>query len=173
MDSHIDESLINKYLMASPPLHPRRTLDQSYYWTLKDTRKRDRDQTVYRETAPNPLFLHHACLKGTRAEENVKENCPQCLEDVRKIPRCIMVDQLWLWALDESEQSSRRVLGLIWLIVIDTVITSFPRKWGRRTKDSSDVEKRIRNRLRAATDDEVNSVVDLVIIIIDQCSRIY
>ena len=44
MDGYADEKLIEKYLAARPPLHPRRTLDQSYYWTLKDTCSRDRDQ---------------------------------------------------------------------------------------------------------------------------------
>jgi len=37
MDAYTDEKIIERYLMARPPLHPRRTLDQSYYWTLKDT----------------------------------------------------------------------------------------------------------------------------------------
>lgn len=37
LDAYTDEKIIERYLMARPPLHPRRTLDQSYYWTLKDT----------------------------------------------------------------------------------------------------------------------------------------
>lgn len=94
MDSYTDEKLIHNYLTTSPPLHPRRTLDQSYYSTLKDTRKRDRDQVVYRGTAPNPKVMHYGCQK---------KKCPQCLEDVTKVPRIIMVDQLWMWVLDESK----------------------------------------------------------------------
>ena len=31
-------------------LHPRRTLDQSYFWSLRSTRNRDKDQVVYRYT---------------------------------------------------------------------------------------------------------------------------
>jgi hypothetical protein len=31
------------------------------------------------------------------------EVCLQCNEDIRKTPRIIMVDQLWLWILDESK----------------------------------------------------------------------
>jgi hypothetical protein len=37
MDAYTDEKIIETYLTSQPPLHPRRTLDQSYYWTLKDT----------------------------------------------------------------------------------------------------------------------------------------
>lgn len=88
MDAYTDEQLIHKYLTAAPPLHPRRTLDQSYYWTLKDTRKRDRDQVVYRSTAPDPKLMHRKCFD---------KNCAQCKEDVTKVPRVVMVDQLWMW----------------------------------------------------------------------------
>jgi hypothetical protein len=47
MDGYADEKLIEKHLTRKPPLHPRRTLDQSYYWTLKDTCSRDRDQVTF------------------------------------------------------------------------------------------------------------------------------
>jgi hypothetical protein len=64
MDYDTDEKLIRKYLNSKDgaPLHPRRTLDQAYYWTLKDTRIRDRDQVVYRATAP-PRINHPECFK--------------------------------------------------------------------------------------------------------------
>jgi hypothetical protein len=39
-------------------LHIRRTLDQSYYWTLKDTEARDKDQVVGRATEnDNPRLI--------------------------------------------------------------------------------------------------------------------
>ena len=115
MDSHTDEMLIERYLNFKPSLHPRRTLDQSYYWTLKDTRKRDRDQVVYRATAPNSKLMHHKCFKGVRGNKSVnqalvdgsvKPTCLQCLEDSRRVPRVVMVDQLWMWVLDESKSIS-------------------------------------------------------------------
>lgn len=93
MDSHPDNQLIYKYLHQEPPLHPRRTLDQSYYGALKNTQARDRDQVVYRATTPQ----HHGCVKN---EQDGK--CAQCQDDVRMLPRVIMVDQLWMWILDES-----------------------------------------------------------------------
>ena len=72
-----DEKLLRKHLTSERPVHIRRTLDQSYYWTLKDTSDRDRDQVVYRATK--------------KADQN-----PQ-------IPRIVMVDQLWMWILDGSK----------------------------------------------------------------------
>jgi hypothetical protein len=90
MDSYDDERMIHKYLHERPPLHPRRTLDQSYYGVLKNTQSRDRDQVVYRATTPMP----HDCVWG---------KCHGCNQDITKTPRLIMVDQLWLWVLDESK----------------------------------------------------------------------
>jgi hypothetical protein len=91
MDSHVEEQLTLKYLHAEPPLQPRRTLDQAYYGALRNTGTRDRDQVVYRGTTPQA----HECIG--------MEECPQCNEDIRKTPRIIMVDQLWMWILDESK----------------------------------------------------------------------
>jgi len=91
MEFHVEEQLVHKYLHNDPPLHPRRTLDQSYYGALKSTGARDRDQVVYRGTTPE----EHECSYDS-------STCAQCAEDIRKVPRLIMVDQLWLWILDES-----------------------------------------------------------------------
>jgi len=101
MDGYADEKLIEKYLNSRPALHPRRTLDQSYYWTLKDTCNRDRDQVVYRGTAPSQQLLHHRCEKQDSKKKNTQ--CRQCTENVKKVPRVVMVDQLWMWVLDESK----------------------------------------------------------------------
>jgi hypothetical protein len=79
IDEAADEMLIRQHLYADPPLHIRRTLEQYYYWTTEDTGPRDRKQVVYR---------------GTRLRR-----------DPEALPRVIMVDQLWLWILDDSEFS--------------------------------------------------------------------
>lgn len=42
-----DEALIQAYLDNASSLHPRRTLDQSFYRGF-DTEERDNDQVVYR-----------------------------------------------------------------------------------------------------------------------------
>jgi len=70
-----DEQLLRKHLLEPRPIHIRRTLDQSYYWTLKDTETRDRDQVVYR---------------WTNKEEHPSK------------PQLVMVDQLWIWIIDGS-----------------------------------------------------------------------
>jgi hypothetical protein len=97
IDFRTEEKLILEYLHKKPPLHPRRTLDQSYYGALKDTATRDRDQVVYRATTP----AGHDCQENIDKDDCWRK-CKQCQEDSRKIPRLIMVDQLWLWILDES-----------------------------------------------------------------------
>jgi hypothetical protein len=70
-----DEQLLRKHLLEPRPIHIRRTLDQSYYWTLKDTETRDRDQVIFR---------------WTNKEEHPTK------------PQLVMVDQLWIWILDGS-----------------------------------------------------------------------
>jgi hypothetical protein len=110
IDFHIEESLILEYLHMKPPLHPRRTLDQSYYGALKDTATRDRDQVVYRATMP----VGHDCQENIEKDDRWRK-CKQCQEDSRKVPRLIMVDQLWLWILDESMSRILHSANLIFL----------------------------------------------------------
>jgi hypothetical protein len=101
MDNYQEEQLLKGCLHHDPPFHPRRTLDQSYYWTLKTTKKRDRDQVVYRSTAPKQQDRH----SGNHLV-NIEEPCKDCHDYSRKIPRVIMVDQLWLWILEGSTYQS-------------------------------------------------------------------
>lgn len=70
------ERLVWSYLYDEHPLHIRRTLDQSYYNTLDSTESRDVDQI------PHKYFAQH-CEGST----------------MRPV---LMVDQLWLWVLDQS-----------------------------------------------------------------------
>ncbi len=67
-----------------------------------------------------------------------------------------MVDQLWLWILDGN-----------------TIITSFPRRWGRNRHDPSEVHESLRERLKITPSEEIQSIYDLALIIIDQCSRVF
>lgn len=80
MDHEADERLLRDNLHHDPPLHVRRTLDQSYFLTLEDTVARDKDQVVYRGTSH-------------------RRSCHS------RNTRVVMVDQLWLWILDDSEYS--------------------------------------------------------------------
>lgn len=78
MDFEADERLLRENVNRNPPLHIRRTIDQYYFPTLEDTSVRDKDQVVYR---------------GTRAGRSFHT----------KNTRVVMVDQLWLWILDDRE----------------------------------------------------------------------
>ncbi|KAK8071235.1 hypothetical protein PG997_011438 [Apiospora hydei] len=129
MDYEADERLLRDYVKNDPPLHIRRTLDQYYFVTLDDTTHRDKDQVVYRGTLDKTLN--------------------------RTQSRVVMVDQLWLWILDDN-----------------TIITSFPRRWGRNKPDPSGVHKSLRERFEARPED-IRSIQHLALMIIDQCSRVF
>jgi hypothetical protein len=80
----LNNHLIKGYLYRSvngklPPLQPRRTLDEYFYTHLESTLERDQDQVVYRYT----------------------ESSPQ--------PKIFMVDQLWLWILNEGKYSKSQI----------------------------------------------------------------
>jgi hypothetical protein len=105
---------------------------------------------------------HHTCKKKKEQCDHhhcnwtKEEQCYQCQHDIRKVARVVMVDQLWLWILDGN-----------------TIITCFPKRWGRNKPDPSAVHKSLRLRLKVARKDEIRSVYDLALIIIDQCSRVF
>ncbi|KAF7897210.1 hypothetical protein EAF00_005438 [Botryotinia globosa] len=130
MDLEPDIKLLHSHLHETPPFHPRRTLDQSYYFKLENTDSRDKDQVVSRGT-----------------NERRKTNGGT---------RVVMVDQLWMYILDEH-----------------TIITSFPRRLGRNKPDSSGVHKCIRDRLENIRPGQINSVYDLALLIINECSMVF
>jgi hypothetical protein len=76
IDEAADERLISEHLHSNSPLHVRRTLDQFYYWTVIDTTSQDQNQVV---------------CHGTRSSN-----------DPEATGRVVMVDQLWMWILDQS-----------------------------------------------------------------------
>lgn len=129
-----DERLLRENIHRDHPLHPRRTLDQYYFPTLEDTTSRDRGQVVYR---------------ATKRTSNVYDD--------RGDPRLVMVDQLWLWILDDSmikrpffeHFSANKHL-------LDTVISSFPTRWGQAEHDT---HKALR--LRFEDDATIRSVYHL------------
>jgi hypothetical protein len=77
IDEAADERLIREHLHSPSPLHMRRTLDQYYYWTVANTTAQDQDQVV-----------GHGTRSGI---------------DPGATGRVVMVDQLWMWILDESK----------------------------------------------------------------------
>jgi hypothetical protein len=106
LDPYIGARLIEEYLHHDSDLHVRRTLDQFFYDYEEDTDARDTDQVVYNYTNE-----HLADMPG-----------------LNKKPILIMVDQLWLWVLQDAV--IRRVPHLVsqvhFLTLTATVVTSFP-----------------------------------------------
>lgn len=162
MSNFRDKKLLQKYLHNELPLHPRRTLDQSYYWTLDKTDNRDRDQVVYRGTKPGSFHEYDpkTGLWPEHAEQGMApdKGCDECRVNIRKVSRIIMVDQLWMWILDEQ-----------------TIITCFPKRYGsnKQENDASSVHKSIRIRLHNARQNHIRSVFDLALVIIDECSNTF
>lgn len=91
-------------------LHCRRTLDQFGYPTLHDTSLRDQDQILYKRTR-----LEHGPkgLTGTPGSVPYTRGFTRLLDPFNNHNRggvgsnsgnVIMVDQLWLWVLDDGKQ---------------------------------------------------------------------
>ncbi|KAI0127629.1 hypothetical protein BJ170DRAFT_381106 [Xylariales sp. AK1849] len=160
MTNYRDKKLLENFLIADAPMHPRRTLDQAYYWSLNNTRSRDRDQVVYRATTPDPGAFHSYNAETCRWKDHdhlaVHETCDDCTANIRKVSRVVMVDQLWMWILDAK-----------------TIITCFPKRYGANKHDSSGVHKSIRIRLGEGRFQQVKSVFDLALIIFEECSNTF
>ncbi|KAI0433174.1 hypothetical protein F5Y09DRAFT_352192 [Xylaria sp. FL1042] len=159
MTTYRDRMLLRKYLPRDPPIHPRRTLDQAFYWTLNSTKKRDRDQVVYRGTTVTQDNLH--CYDHKRKEwpdhkglDN--RSCDICRDNMKKVSRVIMVDQLWMWILDRQ-----------------TLITCFPKRYGANKQDFSGVHKSIRTSLESLGSNQPRTVFELALIVLDECTKTF
>jgi hypothetical protein len=96
-------------------IHGPMTLDQYYYVSLEDTSLRDKDQVLWRSTNPElknrgsgqnddkQRSMSHARanreLRKAGLPEDSQKDASQADTEVRKI---LIVNQLWLWILDES-----------------------------------------------------------------------
>ncbi|KAI0435950.1 hypothetical protein F4803DRAFT_543842 [Xylaria telfairii] len=158
MANYRDKILLTKYLPENPPLHPRRTLDQAFYWTLRTTKERDCDQVVFRGTTAKPDDFHRfnrETKKWAKHEEyKIQGTCSECTTNIQKLSRVVMVDQLWMWILDEN-----------------TIITCFPKRYGANKNDASGIHKSIRSRVEEVG--SVNTVFELGLIILDECSKTF
>ncbi|KAI7786673.1 hypothetical protein LA080_002784 [Diaporthe eres] len=143
--------------------------------TLKTTKARDRDQVVYRGTRPDPPHSidmktrEWTCFdEGTDDKDVHTENtqaqiperkgqfCVHCANHVRKVSRILMVDQLWMWILDDK-----------------TIITALPKRYGLNKQDSSGVHKSIRIRLQNLRPGHIKTVYDLALIILDELTNVF
>ncbi|KAI8944242.1 hypothetical protein F4801DRAFT_572457 [Xylaria longipes] len=159
MTTYRDRMVLRKFLPQEPPIHPRRTLDQAYYWTLKSTKKRDRDQVIYRGTTATRDSFHHYDEEKNEwpeHEELTSRDCRTCRTNIRKVSRVIMVDQLWMWILDAK-----------------TLITCFPRRYGANKQDYSGVHKSIRTSLENLGSNNIRTVFELALIVLDECTTTF
>ncbi|KAH7308289.1 hypothetical protein BKA65DRAFT_442771 [Rhexocercosporidium sp. MPI-PUGE-AT-0058] len=91
-----------------------------------------------------------------RDEEQVLYRETQRGESFWRTPQVLMLDQLWLYVLDDN-----------------TIISSFPKRWGCNKPDWSSVHKGIRKRLDMLHEGEIRSVYDMALLIMDQCSKVF
>jgi hypothetical protein len=168
------EQLLRKFIFADPPLHPRRTLAQYSHKVLSDTTVYDQQQVLFRE--------------DTKYNRNLFED-PRHRDHEKKsrgyLRRLIMVDQLWLWVLDDSTFIPLFPFRLDvffntdqnWSTnnnCSDTIITSFPQIVEENYRVSN-VHLRIRHQLavqfleKGSPHDKVN-IFDIANIIVEQCS---
>ena len=113
----LELQVIWEHLGRDPPINCRRTLDQFGYPSLRDTRSRDDDQMLYKLTkertcVPNAQVGMYgqgsstsAGTGGTgsrrsRPESDKSENSDDEEPDEVLNGNVLMVDQLWLWAID-------------------------------------------------------------------------
>ena len=57
--------------------------------------------------------------------------------------------------------------------MLDTIISAFPRRWGRNKPDPSAVHRAIRDHLGTIDQSQITSIYDLALIIIDECSKVF
>ncbi|KAI9685580.1 MAG: hypothetical protein M1822_004438 [Bathelium mastoideum] len=81
-----DRQVYAKYLFHEDHLHPRRSLDQAYFWRLRSTRRRDRDQVLYRYTSPE--FLHSFQVPPNKKEVKKRVKPLMDRETISNHPDC-------------------------------------------------------------------------------------
>ncbi|KAK3342450.1 hypothetical protein B0H65DRAFT_509552 [Neurospora tetraspora] len=135
----LELKVIWEYIGFDPPLNCRRTLDQFAYPSLKDTHARDDDQMLYKLTKHDQSAHHErshsvnkfavdppsrrsavtsvCTAKGSEHDrEEYDDTCSEAESEFDfecdvKDGKLLMVDQLWLWAIDN-----------------DTLATFFPKR---------------------------------------------
>jgi hypothetical protein len=112
----LESQVIWEFLGHDPPLNCRRTLDQYGYPSLRDTRSRDDDQMLYKLTKERKFApglgpgLHGQMSNsssgssgsGSRRSKTSSQDGDNEEDSEEAIlnGNVLMVDQLWLWAID-------------------------------------------------------------------------
>jgi hypothetical protein len=153
-----NEKLVQGYLRprtswGSHALHIRRTLDQFFFHDLPDVGKGSADDDVDDQTV------------GRYAKRN------------NMVPKIFIVDQLWLWILDESTPAPQPVFEPVnkCLISSETIITSFPQNWNQdpNKPEHRDVLNNIQRILHQPDRRPLLAVFDLAALIVQQCTAVF
>lgn len=164
--------MIWEYLGYDPPLNCRRTLDQFGYPSLRDTYARDDDQMLYKLTKEDKPSRFSSALTpreeesirslaerysvGTKLLHDVVEREKEIatsdseneVESELRDGNLLMVDQLWLWAIDTS-----------------TLTTFFPKRESRPSEGAlfqqADLRNSIYNELNGDLTGRCENALDL------------
>ncbi|KAK6083985.1 hypothetical protein SCUP515_01681 [Seiridium cupressi] len=142
------------------PLHPRRTLDQSHYYMLRDTTYRDRTQVVSR-------WFRRNRREQTRQQNHERptfRNRAGHILFAEEDHNILMVDQLWLWVIEEKRDmhETDKTRGNV------TLVTSFPDRVGTKSAAHNNIAQQV---FRDSTRDPFHTVSDLVRQIVTVCLR--
>ena len=99
-----DEALLDKYLNSDSPLHPRRTLAQYSLGGNADSRIYDQNQILLQHDTRRRQTLN-SYLRNTEKETqdgNIIKSTSRA-KGFTPVERLFVVDQLWMWILDESK----------------------------------------------------------------------
>ncbi|KAL7625819.1 hypothetical protein AAE478_005042 [Parahypoxylon ruwenzoriense] len=171
----LNSRVIWEYIGHDPPLNTRRTLDQYGYPALQDTYSRDDDQMLYKLTKERIAIpfqrkrdMYHigngreplsAISPGSRLMSAVdtltKTEITSCtdeddseLEDDIIDGNALMVDQLWLWAVDTT-----------------TLMTFFPKRESHPTEgplfQQADLRNSVYNELNGDLSGRCENALDL------------
>ncbi|KAI2613443.1 hypothetical protein GGR54DRAFT_651051 [Hypoxylon sp. NC1633] len=171
----LDSRVIWEYVGHDPPLNTRRTLDQYAYPALRDTYARDDDQMLYKLTkeriavsfkrkrdmyhagdgmephsaiSPGSRFMSAAdTMKTTDAASHNEKNDSELENDILD-GNVLMVDQLWLWAVDTT-----------------TLMTFFPKRESHPTEgplfQQADLRNSVYNELNGDLSGRCENALDL------------
>ncbi|KAH0531752.1 hypothetical protein TsFJ059_000543 [Trichoderma semiorbis] len=172
-----------------PPLHIRRTLDQSYFSVVEDTVDRDTDQVVYRQTRARKENheTQHKDEKATTSSTSLNTTSPHTQHvESTAVSRTLVTGPGSTTtssdtATKKKKEKMTKLVGVtrvvmvdqlwMWILGEDIIITSFPRRWGRNKPDSSGVHKSLRQILGKRK--RIRSIYHLATLIIDQCSKVF
>ncbi|KAI1505797.1 hypothetical protein F5X99DRAFT_217790 [Biscogniauxia marginata] len=174
----LESQVIWEYIGHDPPFNARRTLDQYGYPSLRDTYARDDDQMLYKLTKQRvsvpfkrkrdmyypgvePSGASSPASRLMSAAENLLKSDSSSqvdetesdLEDDIIDGNVLMVDQLWLWAIDMT-----------------TLVTFFPKRESHPTEgpifQQADLRNSIYNELNGDLTGRCDNALDLAAFII-------